>query len=338
MKNNRRNIALDEDKIRSIVHNNLESFINENEKDEGFSNKIKKWLDKLNGRYNSSEGGYDESEFDNQDDDEETQNSNDYQGYSMNGNNYGGISDNPNAWGEISNSEGYESPRQEFAVHNNDKEGTKTSDAENNSSQESQNNIQQDTTKENKPNQEAQHSYQRGSAYQMEFRHENEEAFNNVIVPAYKSITSAIKSLTALENLDYLKVSPSIWNWKGQMTGGGQKEAREVKEEIAKILPVLNYLKVKMKTVLYANGIQQTTDYQHYGMEEQRKVIKNAVMEELQNIKHKTHDVIDEETLMRIAKNVKTKFINESKKHSNDKKIDKAINISIDNICKKVFE
>lgn len=98
MKNNRRNIALDEDKIRSIVHNNLESFINENEKDEGFSNKIKKWLDKLNGRYNSSEGGYDESEFDNQDDDEETQNSNDYQGYSMNGNNYGGISDNPNAW------------------------------------------------------------------------------------------------------------------------------------------------------------------------------------------------------------------------------------------------
>lgn len=172
----------------------------------------------------------------------------------------------------------------------------------------------------------------------MEFRHENEEAFNNVIVPAYKSITSTIKSLTALENLDYLKVSPSIWNWKGQMTGGGQKEAREVKEEIAKILPVLNYLKVKMKSVLYANGIQQTTDYQHYGMEEQRKAIKNAVMEELQNIKHKTHDVIDEETLMRIAKNVKTKFINESKKHSNDKKIDKAINISIDNICKKVFE
>lgn len=334
MKNNRANIVLDEDKIRSIVHNNLESFINENEEDEGFGNKIKKWLDKLNTKYNPSEDEYDESEFDNQ----ETQNNSDSQGYSISGSNYGGISDNPGAWGGINNGEGDESAHQGFGMHSNDKEWTNTSNVENNSNQEAQNNGLQDTTHGDKPNQEAQPSYQRGSAYKMEFRQENEEAFNNVIVPAYKSITSAIKSLSSLGNLDYLKVSPSIWNWKGQMTGGGQKEAREVKEEIVKILPVLNDLKMKMKRVLYANGIQQTPDYQHYGMEEQRKFIKNAVMEELEKIKHNNHDVIDERTLMTIAKNVKTKFINETQKRSKNQKIDEAINTSIDNICKKVFE
>ncbi len=334
MKDKQVNLVLDEDKIRSIVHNSVKGVLNENSEDEGFGDGVKKWLDKLRGKHR--EPLYNEDSEDSYNEGEGSESNNDFS-YNITGSNQGGISDNPEYYGQREGEGGFSGNRRNSFRHmqtrfdNGDENevGDNIGIEGNETNQEEMN---------NQPEQISKPSYKRGEQYNMEFRQENEDAFNNVIAPAYKSVTSAIKSLTELGNLDYLKVSPSIWNSKNYMTGGGQKECREVKEEIAKILPLLNDLKAKMKLVLYHNGVQQTADYQHYGMEEQKKFIKKAVMEELQKVKSNSeHGVIDEETIMNIAKNVKMKFINENQKLAKRMKIDESINNSIENICKKLF-
>jgi len=125
-------------------------------------------------------------------------------------------------------------------------------------------------------------AYQRGKGYNLTFNQENEDVFNNYISPAYNSVTNAMKALQNLEQLGEQKYNETskIWNDYGSSNlSGAQANYKQVCQQINSILPTLQSIKAEMKQILYANGVRQSADYQHYGMEEQklRKIVSNSI-------------------------------------------------------------
>ena len=130
--------------------------------------------------------------------------------------------------------------------------------------------------------QSQQPGYRRGAKYHVAFSKENEDMFENHIKPTYNNLNGVIKSLTALRQIgeyNYNQAS-SIFGERGQQNyNGGQQAFKAVCQQIDSIMPTLNNLKKEMKSVLMANGVRDSEDYQHYNMEEQalRRIVNNSI-------------------------------------------------------------
>ena len=138
----------------------------------------------------------------------------------------------------------------------------------------------------NQQQQQQQQAYRRGAKYHVAFSKENEEMFENHIKPTYNNLNGVIKSLTALRQIgehNYNQASSIFGEWEQQNYNGGQPAFKAVCQQIDAIMPTLNNLKKEMKSVLMANGVRDTEDYQHYNMEEQklRKLVSNSIQKVL---------------------------------------------------------
>lgn len=138
----------------------------------------------------------------------------------------------------------------------------------------------------NQQQQQQQQAYRRGAKYHVAFSKENEDMFENHIKPTYNNLNGVIKSLTALRQIgehNYNQAS-SIFGERGQQNyNGGQPAFKAVCQQIDSIMPTLNNLKKEMKSVLMANGVRDSEDYQHYNMEEQvlRRIVNNSIQKVL---------------------------------------------------------
>lgn len=138
----------------------------------------------------------------------------------------------------------------------------------------------------NQQQQQQQQAYRRGAKYHVAFSKENEDMFENHIKPTYNNLNGVIKSLTALRQIgehNYNQASSIFGEWGQQNYNGGQPAFKAVCQQIDAIMPTLNNLKKEMKSVLMANGVRDTEDYQHYNMEEQklRKLVSNSIQKVL---------------------------------------------------------
>lgn len=125
-------------------------------------------------------------------------------------------------------------------------------------------------------------AYRRGAKYHVAFSKENEDMFENHIKPTYNNLNGVIKSLTALRQIgehNYNQASSIFGEWGQQNYNGGQPAFKAVCQQIDSIMPTLNNLKKEMKSVLMANGVRDSEDYQHYNMEEQalRRIVNNSI-------------------------------------------------------------
>lgn len=135
-------------------------------------------------------------------------------------------------------------------------------------------------------NQQQQQAYRRGAKYHVAFSKENEDMFENHIKPTYNNLNGVIKSLTALRQIgehNYNQASSIFGEWGQQNYNGGQPAFKAVCQQIDSIMPTLNNLKKEMKSVLMANGVRDSEDYQHYNMEEQvlRRIVNNSIQKVL---------------------------------------------------------
>lgn len=134
--------------------------------------------------------------------------------------------------------------------------------------------------------QQQQQAYRRGAKYHVAFSKENEDMFENHIKPTYNNLNGVIKSLTALRQIgehNYNQASSIFGEWGQQNYNGGQSAFKAVCQQIDSIMPTLNNLKKEMKSVLMANGVRDSEDYQHYNMEEQvlRRIVNNSIQKVL---------------------------------------------------------
>ena len=134
--------------------------------------------------------------------------------------------------------------------------------------------------------QQQQQAYRRGAKYHVAFSKENEDMFENHIKPTYNNLNGVIKSLTALRQIgehNYNQASSIFGEWGQQNYNGGQPAFKAVCQQIDSIMPTLNNLKKEMKSVLMANGVRDSEDYQHYNMEEQvlRRIVNNSIQKVL---------------------------------------------------------
>ena len=150
-----------------------------------------------------------------------------------------------------------------------------------------QNNQGQRNDQQAQPTQQPQQpAYRRGAKYHVAFSKENEDMFENHIKPTYNNLNGVIKSLTALRQIgehNYNQASSIFGEWGQQNYNGGQPAFKAVCQQIDSIMPTLNNLKKEMKSVLMANGVRDTEDYQHYNMEEQtlRRIVNNSIQKVL---------------------------------------------------------
>ena len=138
----------------------------------------------------------------------------------------------------------------------------------------------------NNQQQQQQQAYRRGAKYHVAFSKENEDMFENHIKPTYNNLNGVIKSLTALRQIgehNYNQASSIFGEWGQQNYNGGQPAFKAVCQQIDSIMPTLNNLKKEMKSVLMANGVRDSEDYQHYNMEEQvlRRIVNNSIQKVL---------------------------------------------------------
>ena len=138
----------------------------------------------------------------------------------------------------------------------------------------------------NQQQQQQQQAYRRGAKYHVAFSKENEDMFENHIKPTYNNLNGVIKSLTALRQIgeyNYNQASSIFGEWGQQNYNGGQPAFKAVCQQIDSIMPTLNNLKKEMKSVLMANGVRDSEDYQHYNMEEQvlRRIVNNSIQKVL---------------------------------------------------------
>lgn len=155
-------------------------------------------------------------------------------------------------------------------------EGTNENGGEN-AAEENSNGVGNGNANGGEEQQPQQPAYQRGQKYNMTFSQQNEEVIKDYINPAYDSITKAYKALYSL-----IQLGPDKYNHVALLQGK-QNEYMDMKNKVNQIWPIMRDIRSKMKTILYANGIRNTEDYQHYGIEEQklRKLVSNSIQKVL---------------------------------------------------------